>query len=237
MKQITLLLGIFLILSISSYAQDFIYLKDGTLIHGFVREANNVNIVYTYSDNTEGEKLSINPDRVMKIVYANGYEKIYSGRSNSSSGSSSTNEKDNYFSLGAGFGRSYGGVGIRAQGRLGKKAGIGFHLGYGYNPVQIGEYDRGGPCWALGVKYFYYKWLYVNIQVGAINYEEHISMDEQFTQSYFGVSLLFGGDFFFNDHIGLNVAIGPTYASGADLVGIERATVRATFDLGFIFKF
>ena len=73
----TIILIIALFIASTGFSQDFIYLKDGTLIQGFIREANNMSIVYTYSENSTDNRISINTDRVVKIVYANGYEKEY----------------------------------------------------------------------------------------------------------------------------------------------------------------
>ncbi len=232
----TIILIIALLITNIGFSQDFIYLKDGSMIQGTINEVNIGNIIYTNHNNPEGPTYSIKTEIVSKIVFANGYVREFGpdATSQASSGSSYENEKDNYFALGVGVGRSYGGLGLRAQGRFGKQKGLGLHLGYGRNP-GIGEHNDYGNCWALGVKYFYYRGLYVNGQVGTVAYEEFEDDEGYHTRGYFGASVLAGGDFFFNnDHGGLNVALGITFGSP---VSAEIRTVKITFDLGYIFKF
>ncbi len=216
MKKLTLFL-IILFFSASAFSQDYIYLKDNSIIEVVVQEVNINMVKYTKYSDPEGEVLAISPNALIKIVFSNGYVRDFSGESSPSRVSSS--EKDSYFALGAGFGRSYGGIGIRAQGRFGKKQGFGLHGGVGFNPVKT-----GGVCFGIGAKFFYYRWLYINAQLGAVYYDYYYE-----DQAFLGISILAGGDFFFGDHVGLNVAIGPT------IVPDDELTLG--FDLGFVFKF
>ena len=218
MRKLTLLLVI-LFFAASVFSQDYIYLKDNSIIEAVVQEVNIEMVKYTKYTDPEGEVYGISPNALIKIVFSNGYVREFSGGSKPAKVSSS--ERDSYFALGAGFGRSYGGIGIRAQGRFGKKQGFGLHGGVGYNPTNI-----GGVCFGLGAKFFYYRWLYINGQVGIVSHEDFGN------QSFFGISILTGGDFFFGDHVGLNVAIGPTFIPDTPYDG-----VRLGFDLGFVFKF
>ena len=220
MKKLTLFLVI-LFFAASAFSQDYIYLKDNSIIEAVVQEVNINMVKYTKYSDPEGEVLAISPNALIKIVFSNGYVRDFSGGASPAKVSSS--EKDSYFALGAGFGRSYGGIGIRAQGRFGKKQGFGLHGGVGYNPTNI-----GGVCFGLGAKFFFYRWLYINAQVGTV-YWDYWVLDPSDDVAYGGISILAGGDFFFGDHVGLNVAIGPTIVPNDELT--------LGFDLGFIFKF
>ncbi|MCK5169967.1 MAG: hypothetical protein KAQ75_08810 [Bacteroidales bacterium] len=230
MKKLNLFLVI-LFFSASAFSQDYIYLKDNSIIEAVVQEVNINMVKYTKYSDPEGEVFAISPNALIKIVFSNGYVREFSGGSSPKKASSS--EKDSYFALGAGFGRSYGGIGIRAQARFGKKQGFGLHAGVGYNPEDQGG---GGVGFGLGAKFFYYQWLYINVQAGIVSYDYYYDgdYDDYVNHSLFGYSILFGGDFFFGDHIGLNVAIGPTLISNA---GEYNSSLAMGIDLGFIFKF
>lgn len=236
MKKRTLLIFTLIIISMISYAQDYIYLKDGSTIEATVKDVNDWRVIYVNFHNPNGAEYTIQTERILKIVSENGYVKTFDNASNKTevkAKEKTTKEKDNYFALGIGAGRSYGGIGLRLQARFGKTQGFGIHAGIGYNPTGI---DAG--CFAVGVKYYYYRWLYANVQAGIINSEENIVNQSMYDADYFdsnyetkyifGVSILAGADFIFTKHIGLNVAVGPTIANGG---------VRAGFDLGFVFKF
>ena len=216
---------VILFFSVFAFSQDYIYLKDNSIIEAVVKEVNVNMIKYTKHTDPEGEVFAIAPEAVVKIVFSNGYVREFSEGASPKKVSSS--ERDNYFALAAGYGRSYGGMGIRVQGRFGKKQGFGVHAGVGYNPS-----NTGGGCFGVGVKFFYYRWLYINAQVGNVThdygYDTYWGYDYEWTESVFGVSILTGGDFIFGNHADLNVAIGPT---------ITNRGIKLGFDLGFVFKF
>ncbi|MCK5169968.1 MAG: hypothetical protein KAQ75_08815 [Bacteroidales bacterium] len=223
MRKVTLFLVI-LFFSVSVFSQDYIYLKDNSIIEAVVQEVNINMVKYTKYSDPEGEVFAISPNALIKIVFSNGYVRDFSGGSSPKKVSSS--EKDSYFALGAGFGRSYGGIGIRAQARFGKKQGFGLHAGVGYNPVEW-----GGICFGVGAKFFYYRWLYINAQAGIVSHDIYYDYwfdYDHYGDPIFGLSILTGGDFFFGNHVGLNVALGPT---------ITGDGIKLGFDLGFVFKF
>lgn len=222
MKKLTLFLVI-LFFAASAFSQDYIYLKDNSIIEAVVQEVNINMVKYTKYSDPEGEVFAISPNALIKIVFSNGYVRDFSGGSKPAKVSS--NEKDSYFALGAGFGRSYGGIGIRAQGRFGKKQGFGIHGGVGYNPT-----NAGGLCFGVGAKFFYYRWLYINAQAGIVSHDSYYDWYDGYSYGdpIFGLSILTGGDFFFGKHAGFNVALGPT---------ITGDGIKMGFDLGFVFKF
>jgi hypothetical protein len=122
-----------------------------------------------------------------------------------------SNKKNQYYSFGLGIGSSYGGIGLRFQQRWGNKVGYGFHLGGGYWPSTEIE---GGPAffYSAGIKYFWYKAWYIDLQFGPVatykaisGYSGRIIYEKG---KLWGPSLFYGGDWFFNKHIGINAALG-----------------------------
>lgn len=224
MKKIVLLIIGFCFAAGISFAQDILYLKNNTTIEAVVQEANINFVKYTKFSNPNGEEYTVNADQILKIVFSNGYVREYN-ESPKKMSAGSDNPKDSYFALAAGFGRSYGGIGLRAQGRFGRRQGFGVHAGIGYNPANY-----GGVCFGLGAKFFYYKWLYINTQIGIVTHVQNYDYWDGYFESepVFGFSFLTGGDFIFGKHAGLNAAIGPT---------ITGDGVKLGFDLGFVFKF
>jgi hypothetical protein len=233
MKKIVLVLLI-LFFSFRSFSQDRIYLKDYSIIEAVVKDVTGYMIKYAKFSDPNGDVLAITLDEVAKIIYENGNVREFSKNAWKKEGTSGS-ERDSYFALAAGFGRSYGGIGIQAQGRFGKKQGFGLHGGVGLNPLR-----NSGVCFGIGAKFFYYRWLYINAQVGAVYWDEvsyyweYMNEWEYSDQSFFGISILAGGDFFFGDHVGLNVAIGPTFIPDASEY---NSSVALGIDLGFVFKF
>ncbi|MFC2096358.1 hypothetical protein ACFLQ3_01505 [Bacteroidota bacterium] len=218
-----ILLILTLFFSIAAFSQDYIYLKDYSTIEASIKEVSDYMIRYAKFSDPNGDVLAISTDDVVKVVFASGYTREFS-----TSAKASSSKKDSYFSLGTGYGRSYGGFGIRVQGRFGKTQGFGVHGGLGFNPTRA-----GGLCFGFGAKFFYYRWLYLNAQIGNVyhkDYYDYDYWDDYYgSEAYFGISILTGGDFFFGDHIGMNVAIGPTI--------VPDDGVTLGMDLGFIVKF
>ncbi len=223
MKKITLF-SLIMLFSIHIFSQDRIYLKDYSVIEAVVKDVSAYMIKYSKFSDPSGDVLAVAVDDVAKIVYQNGNIREFS-KADVRKAQGSGDEKTTYFALGAGFGRSYGGIGVRAQARFGNKQGFGLHAGLGYNPT-----NAGGLCFGVGAKFYYYRWLYINAQVGIVTHDYYWDYWDYYNpESYFGISILVGGDFYFNNHIGLNAAIGPTI--------IPDLGVRMGFDLGLIIKF
>ena len=146
------------------------------------------------------------------------------------------NRQHIYFALAPGLGNSYGGIGLRAQGRFGGTVGFGIHGGIGYTPP--GNAETGMVLGAFGMKFFPYKWIYINTQIGAFGF---VDTETEYWSDYtetdrrvlWGPSVLFGGDFIFGKHFGFNVA----YGFSVDVNPGEPSELYRAIDLGFIFKF
>ncbi len=145
--------------------------------------------------------------------------------------------KGNHFMIGIGYGNSYGGAGIRVQGRLGGDVGVGFHGGVGYFPKA--------PVLASGgVKFFPFRGLYIDTQFGLTGWEWQ---EEWYYSSYagtdsrynghllFGPSILTGVDWTWGSRMGygFNAGIGGTYNWNAEWF----SPFTLALDIGFVMRF
>jgi len=146
-----------------------------------------------------------------------------------------SNRKNEYFSTAFGYGTSYGGFGLRADFRVGKKIGFGAHYGVGYFPFNGGGFLTGG-----GVKLYCYKGLYLNVQYGLVGIEKitlnvnngnNVNHKEE-RYVLHGPSFLVGGDWFFGKHVGLNAGLGFTKVINSVLIEFAM-----TMDIGIIIKY
>ena len=148
-----------------------------------------------------------------------------------------------YFSAGYGFGPSYGGIGFRAQTRIGGISGVGFHIGGGWNflygsadTTQQVSLDDAFSVLA-GVKFFPYRGWYMDVQFGqfgkiaTVSYEEDKMIIHHIDKPY-GFVFTFGGDWFWGRHLGLNLGFG----AALDLTAPESSNMFPVFDMGFIIK-
>ena len=143
-----------------------------------------------------------------------------------------------YFALGAGYGNSYGGLGVRLQFVTGGNTRIGLHGGVGYLPSSGGHLLA-----AAGIQFFLYQGLYLDAQFGlfgAIEYsydfsfyddDDYYDFSEYYNETLLGPSLLLGYDWFVSDNFGINVATG---------LSLDVNTTNELYwasDLGLIIKF
>jgi hypothetical protein len=143
--------------------------------------------------------------------------------------------KNIYGSISIGYGNSYGGFGLRLQGRFGRLLGFGIHGGIGYFP-----FNGGGVLASGGLKFFFYKGMYINAQYGLVGVETHQNYSNYNGHSSYsyskytlqGLSFLFGGDWIFGRHVGLNAALGYSKVFNSLLMGSTIA-----LDFGLIIKF
>ena len=238
MKKIFLLVFTLLLLR-NAFPQDIIYKKDGEKIRGKIIEVNLEAVNYKSIDDLEGASKNIPVSLVSMIKYENGKEEIFK----TEPAMMDKPEKfyaDKYFSIAAGYGQSYGGLGGRLQGRTGKVLGFGYHAGVGY--VLPKEEASGTDIfYYFGLKFFWYKAWYLNLQYGptAIGTKSYLVYNHNTVTSYkekiilFGPSLLIGGDWFFNEQFGLNGALGVATNLTNDIFPVSFTTM----DFGFIYKF
>jgi len=266
MRNILLLLLTWTILYGSLFAQDLIFIKPyGSKIEARVIEITADQIKYRNFDQLDGPIRSIKKSEVTKIVYENGSEEEfkeaektkvdyqqYLGTSQQPTENQSTEYRGKYFLLGAGYGNSYGGIGVKFAGRFGSQLGFGFHAGLGYFPFittdSQGELDNTGEgaiLFSAGAQLFFYKWLYVDLQFGSFGQEWSYTSTYYYSGSYsyydytsnletlYGPSLLVGGDFIFGKRFGFNAATGFSVNIN------DNASTEIVFalDIGFIVAF
>jgi hypothetical protein len=138
--------------------------------------------------------------------------------------------KNKYISIGFGMGANYGGtVGLRFQQRFGGKIGLGYHAGIGYWLINK-EYNLSTLAYAFGIKLFWFKGLYLNIEYD-INSGYYFENAGENLQIWDGVSYLVGCDWFFTKYCGINFALGINQILNDD------KDIWRTMSLGIIFKF
>jgi hypothetical protein len=139
-------------------------------------------------------------------------------------------EYNRYFSIGSGYGRSFGGFGVRVQWRGSGNFAFGPHIGLGYTPNSIGF-----PIFVnAGCKMFFYKPFYADIQFGVFgeNSEYIDSWSGGYTDEWpaWGPSILGGMDLNISEMFGINAAGGISL----DIGGTE---IFPAFDIGFFIRF
>jgi len=144
-----------------------------------------------------------------------------------------TRKQGNYLSIAAGGGNSYGGLGLSLQYTTPGNIRFGIHGGAGYFP--LGGYPTF--LYAGGVKLYFWDYLYLDAQFGSFGtYQKIYWISAYETTSeggiLYGPGLLLGYDWFFGDHVGVNVAAGASYDIGEYLQDFEFA-----LDFGIVFRF
>ena len=142
----------------------------------------------------------------------------------------------NHFMLGLGYGLSYGRIGIRAQWRRGKTQGIGLHLGAGY-------YIADKIHKSMGIKFFPYKNLYLNAQIGntgnTLSYDDN---NRRIVKLISGITYMIGGDWVW----GKDIAFGFNLAAGVsnNIFGLHGSSFKdvipkfqPALDVGFIVRY
>lgn len=230
-----------LIIFQNAFSQDILYKKNGEKIEGKIIEVTLDTVNYKSIDNLEGPSKNIPVSSVYMIKYENGKEEIFNTEPAllEKPDNFFSDKKDKYFSIATGFGQSYGGLGIRLQGRAGKILGFGYHAGVGYVLPQ--ENEKTDIFYSFGLKFFWLKAWYVDLQYGPTSigtksysvYNHYFWTHIEEKEILFGPSLLIGGDWFFDERVGLNGALGVATNLTNDIFPV----VFATMDFGFVVKF
>jgi hypothetical protein len=145
---------------------------------------------------------------------------------------------DDYFSLGLGYGNSYGGFGLKLQYVTPGQIRAGIHGGGGYFPWIGGMLHASG-----GLQLYPWKNLYLDAQFGMFGVYRFIMSNGSTTtttkKALYGPGLLLGYDFFFNGKYGLNIAAGASYnIHDISLYEGDSASrkIYPRIDLGFVIK-
>ena len=213
--------------------QDIVHLKDGRTVKGIIIK------------NVEGEFIRLKvPTHTMTIYYEDiesinkeEYEVEVVEKQDFNPVKDDAyfvKNKNEYWSLATGLGQSYGGmIGLRFQQRFGEKMGLGYHGGIGYTPG--GDTLRGFVGFAVGVKFFFYKSYYINLQYGTAGliYYEDVYGNILNQEIMYGPAVMAGGDWFFTKYFGMNGALGVAFnVSHPD---VQSAIFK--LDIGLMVKF
>jgi|WetSurMetagenome_2_1015567.scaffolds.fasta_scaffold14827_3 hypothetical protein len=240
MKQLYLIF-ILLMMFPLLYSQDIITKRNGDQIKVKVIEINSETIKYKDFDFQDGPLRNIKISEVLLINYQNGSKDVFAKQEENSREvkdqpvEAKKVYKGNYFMIGTGYGISYGGLGVRLQGRFGGAVGVGIHGGVGYFP---GESILVGG----GVKFFPYKGLYIDTQFGMTGYETYTetwsgsySYSSNEKNALYGPSLMVGIDQVWGRRVGIgfNAALGVSYNINSDYGNDFFPEI----DLGFLIRF
>jgi len=211
-----------------SLSQDMIYLHSGEKIESVVTEISDTDIKYKAYNFQDGPTRVVKPAQVYMIRYEKGNEEFFQKDPDLPSEKKLTpknnfykNGCDQYYaSFALGHGPSYGWIGIRYQGRIGKEQGFGWHAGGGVFPAIL-DIDHTYFLYGGGFKFYYFRGLYIDLQYGRfmvarddIYYEylyPYTNYYEPREVVLHGPSFTAGGDWFFNKYIGINAAFGISY--------------------------
>ena len=213
--------------------QDVIYLKDGRTLKGVIIK------------NVEGEFIRLKVETHTMTIYYEDIESINKEKFEKEEADQQNynpiktdsyfaNNKNEYWSLATGIGQSYGGlIGLRFQQRFGEKMGIGYHGGLGYTPG--GDTLRGFMGFALGVKFFFYKSYYINLQYGTAGliYYKDVYGNILNQEIMYGPAVMAGGDWFFSRFFGMNAALGVAF--NVTHPDVQSAILK--IDFGLVVKF
>jgi hypothetical protein len=235
------LLFIFLIISQLIYSQDIITLRNGDQIKAKVIEVSIETIKYKDFDFQDGPLRNLKVSEVLVINYQNGQKDVFTQPKAPIIEEKARPEvpkkvyKGNYFMIGTGYGISYGGLGVRLQGRFGGAVGMGIHAGVGYFPgysVLVGG----------GLKFFPFRGLYIDTQFGMTGYETYSEIwSGSYNSSYsdenalYGPTLMIGIDQVWGRRVGIgfNAALGASYNINSEYDN----NFFPEIDLGFLIRF
>jgi hypothetical protein len=234
MKKSLLLLSLFFIL-ITTFSQDYIYLLKGKKIAAIVLEVSQEKIKYHVMDDPQGVIHEIAVSEVYMISYQNGKVDLLGSKIHGRKEKYFTYGKNQNYSLAIGGGPSYSCFGLRFQHRWGGLQGWAYHAGVGISDII---------CFSAGMKYFFYKGWYLDLQFGAMpvakvnpttvdtTFHGDINFSNLFQKTAYGIIVMIGGDWFFYRYVGLNVGMGGAF--NVTKPGYSPAVFA--IDLGFFCK-
>lgn len=207
-----------------------IVLENGSSVNGTIVKEN---ADYIFLDTGGEDVLKISKRNILEMSSLHSDSKTYDQPAKSQqvmkSDQSNRAFEDNYFTLGAGYGTSFGGFGMQMQLIFGQ---VGIHGGLGYYPASLisfetefGDYSLDDSYLAnIGFKVYFDKErkFFMDLQYGAFGvqgyqlnyYYKSSSASQQTTAQQAtlkGPSLISGIDIFFSDHVGLNADLGVSY--------------------------
>ena len=243
MKKSLLLLFFYFIFS-TTFSQDYIYPVNGKKIAALVLEVSKEKIKYHAINDPEGIIREIPRNDVYMIYYHNGIVEPLGLKIHGRREKYFSRGKNQNYSLSFGGGESYGFLGLRFQHRWGRIQGWAYHAGVGLSPFGAPEHPAT-INFSVGMKYFFYKGLYWDLQFGTIPvakinpnkidttfHSKDLNIGNLFDRTAYGITAMIGGDWFFYKYVGLNIGMGVAF--NMTKPGYSPAVFAV--DLGFFFK-
>ncbi len=185
------------------FDNDIAIFEDGTAIYGkILSQTRNDSVVFRM--NTADTLILKNNDFVLKnhgnLISGDFHKKQYK-----------------YMAIGFGTGPSYGVFGLRFQQRFGDILGFAWHLGAGLSFIE----DLNAAVYLnAGVKFYYYRFFYVDASIGS-----------------FGPNFLIGADLISTKAVGFNFAFGyESYDDGIKDTFINEDLGNIAIELGLFFR-
>jgi len=252
----SLIITLYMITNLS-FSQDVIFLRSGKKIDAKVLEISKENVKYKDFNDQDGPIRVLDSPEIYMIKYANGKEEVFPepdytqtrpqgmmqrGKMFQGKNNFYKNGGDKYFaSFAIGHGPSYGWMGLRYQGRIGKDLGFGWHAGIGIFPEMdfIVSIKNTYLLYSGGVKFFWHQGWYTGIQYGTFivvvddYWDYHYIYSGPRERILHGPTLTTGIDHFFNKFIGINGAFGISY--DVENLGLGPRVMPA-IDVGVIVK-
>ena len=263
MKKLILLISIVGVFNSNFFSQDIIFTKSQTEIKAKVLEITTDAIKYKEYDFLDGPTRNIVKSDVFMIEYSSGKKEFISDKENKDVNQQvNRNKKEkeletnefpiNRISLSPGLGMSYCVAGIRTQFRRSGKIDFGLDLTFGgerglFSDNQITSTSTSGPQFGLGLKWYFFKDLYINTSYSNLGKYEVLN-----DKSRYFTSLLIGMDimkYSKNIGYGLNIGFGMTRIGNVKRLGYDSATglqiysnkldfdTQVGIDLGIVFAF
>ncbi len=253
------LIAILILYVVLVNAQDIIYKIDGAEIKVKVVEITTENIKYKKFEQLNGPFRNINTSEVFMIIYEDGSKEVFKKKEdkvienitlpnnneisyeNNVVQNNQKQSNNSYFSIALGGGNSYGGFGIRLNGRIGQNPGIGLHGGVGLFPDAPFLYSGGIKVYLDDAYYFNIQYGTFGVQTVTQTYEytswngySYVTQYEYTYNKYiiYGPSFLLGADWLGNKNIGFNSSFGISF----NLNSSVNKSVFLAGDIGIIFK-
>ena len=240
---------------------DQIIKTNGENIDAIIVEVFPETIKYRFSYQPEGPIRNIPVSNISKVIYSNGEEKKFDNQKQLDEGNHYANyevsrEQESVvkadleeevsintnpftsFRLGAGYGNSYGGAGLKAQFLFGRNnLKVGLHGGAGYYFEELDPNANKIFLYSAGIQMYFWEGLYLNGQYGGLGIYRNAIFDSATNllsyklEPLVGLSGLVGYDFKITNSFGLNAAGGICY----DINGGKELFVA--FDAGLFINF
>jgi hypothetical protein len=231
---------------------DLIIKNNGENIDAIIVEIFPETVKYRFSYQPDGPIRNIPVSNISKVIYSNGEEKKFNNQKQFNEGNHYSNNKvsdeqeyvektnleeeynlaiDPFTSirLGAGYGNSYGGAGLKAQVLFGaNNFRIGIHGGAGYYFEELDINSEKVLCYSAGLQFYFWKGLNLDLQYGGFGIYKQYNKTSIMLE---GPSGLIGYEHKIAKNILIDISGGTCY----DLNGKNKLWVAYDAGISFLF--